>query len=752
MRNHGCHRYGPRLFLCGLFFLLFPAGARGDGVIVLHPPRPGITPVPLSVKYHHVEVEIRDQVAVTTVDQLFFNPNGLRLEGTYLFPLHAKAVVKTMSLWIDGKEAQAELLPRDEAKKIYRDIVRRMKDPALLEYMGGRLFRLRIFPIEPRSEKRVKITYTEQVPMDGGLCTYRYPLSTEKFSSAPLESVRLEMKVRGTRKLGTLFSPSHDARVRREGPRTAEVTWKAKGVRPDKDFILYYGYSAKDVGVNLAAFKETGRDGFFALFLTPPQDTETAPPVPKDVVFVVDTSGSMKEPAEKPWKIDQAKDALHYCINSLAESDRFDIVAFSTEARPFRQGLLPATKENREAAHAFVSDLEARGGTNVQAALDRAFALAGGGASRPFYVVFLTDGKPTLGDVQDVEGLTTRSRERAPAGSRLFAFGVGYDVNTRLLDKLALALRGDRVYVAPDEDLEVKVSGFYDKIAHPVLSGLVLSFEGVAVRERYPDPLPDLFLGSQLVVYGRYAGSGEAALHLRGRRGEREVTRTYTVTFPEASRDNEEIPRLWAVQRIAALLEALRAKGVNVAAGERPSGPEKELVDAVVELAKEYGIVTPYTALLVVEDTKAQLARGGAPPAPAERLFLRGAEENGAAKESLAAARTGFSGATGKDAFDAARSITALKKGNVPAAPSDGFTRAFDVEHRLKRIGGKTFYLVDGVWYDSRFREGMETRKIPLFSETYFDLVDEHPALARYFSAGRHVVVCFLGHAWEVVD
>ncbi|MFH2000903.1 MAG: VIT domain-containing protein [Planctomycetota bacterium] len=181
--------------------------ACADGFIVLRPPQPHLTPIPLAVKYHHVDVKIEDQIAVTSIDQVFFNPNAMQLEGTYLFPLPEGAAVSGMSMWINGQETQGELLPRDQAVKIYTDIVRKLKDPAVLEYMGSRLFRMRIFPIEPHSEKRIKIEYAEKLELESGLVTYRYPLSTEKFSSQPLKDLFVNVQLNSQVPIKTLFSP-----------------------------------------------------------------------------------------------------------------------------------------------------------------------------------------------------------------------------------------------------------------------------------------------------------------------------------------------------------------------------------------------------------------------------------------------------------------------------------------------------------------------------------------------------------------
>jgi len=738
-----------KLFLAALFLFLFgPSAARADGLIVLHPPRQGVTPTPLSVRYHHVDTAIRDHFATTTVDQVFVNPNKLRLEGTYIFPLPEKAAISKMSMWIDGQEVEGEILPRDEAVKIYTDIVRRMKDPAILEYMGTRLFRMRIFPIEPRGEKRIKITYSETVSADAGLSIYRYPLSTEKFSSRPLDEVAISVKLESKRPLKTVFSPSHAVDVVRSGDHNAIVGYEKRNVTPNKDFILYYSLSDEDFGANLASFRRRGEDGYFSLFVTPKQASTGADVVDKDVVFVIDTSGSMKEPDKKPWKIDQAKAALAFCVKSLNAKDRFNIVSYATGARKFRQELQPATSDLVDEALRFISAMNAGGGTNIQAALEEALGLQDQEAaeSRPFMVVFLTDGLPTVGNLQKAEELASLARTLAGPSTRLFAFGVGYDVNTHLLDTLALDNRGERIYVAPDENIEVRVSAFYEKIASPVMSDVKIAIDGIETFDLFPPRLPDLFRGSQLVIHGRYKGAGSRAVRLMGMVNKKAKEFVYECTFAEVSKEHAAIPRLWATTKIGYLLDQLRLKGVNVAAGQKPSGPEREVVDEIIALASEFGIVTPYTALLVMEDEN--LAHDA--PSPMRQWGERG-RRLPAAGEALDQAPETFGVTTGKGAVDTSKELKKLRAGGAHEEADSDLGRALNVARTIRQIGDKTFFKIDDVWYDSAYREGTAATRIVFLSDEYFDLVIKHPEIARYLSAGAMTVVCLEGVCYEIV-
>jgi Ca-activated chloride channel homolog len=737
-----------KTILAAVFFFGLAAFARCDGFIVLDRVRPSERPVPMAVKYHHVKVKIRDQVATTSVDQVFVNPNNMRLEGTYIFPLPDNAALSRMSMWIDGREVEGEMLPRDQAVKIYTDIVRSLKDPAILEYMGTRLFRMRVFPIEPRGEKRIRIEYSETVSSDAGLCTYRYPLSTEKFSSRPLDEVVITVDLGTTIPLKTVFSPSHEVEVVKKSDFSAAVGYEKRNVLPTRDFFLYYSLSDREFGASAVTFRRAGEDGYFAFFVSPRQEVAAAAIVAKDVVFVIDTSGSMKEPARKPWKIDQAKGALAFCIKSLNERDRFNVVSFATATRKFRETLQPATGEFVEEALAFVDGMKAGGGTNIQAALEDALSMQEVEGKRPLMIVFLTDGLPTVGDVQDAKELVALVKAGAGQQTRLFAFGVGYDVNTHLLDRMALMNRGERMYVAPEENIEVKVSGFYEKIASPVLSDVEIAFDGIETYDLFPAPFPDLFKGSQLVVYGRYKGSGNKAVRLRGQVNARSAEFVYECSFAEKSSAHPQIPRLWATTRIGYLLDQLRLKGIDPTSGRRTQGPEKELIDEVVRLATEFGVVTPYTALLVLED-----ARSPGGPATSSPLAdrLAEAEEKPEARKALKKAPAGFRADTGQGAVEASESAGRLRKGWAGSGEKSDIGLALDVAGTVRRIGDKTFFLVKDVWQDSVYREGAATTKIVFLSDAYFELVTRHPEIARYLSAGSRTILCIEEAVYEIV-
>ena len=314
------------------------------------PPRPFPPPrpyrfAPLDVNYVKVNTRITDQVAVTSVDQEFYNPNPARLEGTFVFPIPKGAHINKFTMEIDGKQVEAELLPADKARRIYEDIVRKLKDPALLEYAGRDVFKVRIFPIEPNSKKRITLSYTELLKADDGLVSYVLPLNTEKFSAKPIRNVSVKVDLESKRPLKSIYSPSHAVEVKRHGATRATAGYEATDVQPDTDFALYFAPEKDEIGVNLLTHRQSDEDGYFLLLASPGVDVKEKQVVMKDVAFVLDTSGSM---AGK--KLEQAKKALQFCVENLNDGDRFEIIRFSTEVEPLFDKLVEATEPNRAKA------------------------------------------------------------------------------------------------------------------------------------------------------------------------------------------------------------------------------------------------------------------------------------------------------------------------------------------------------------------------------------------------------------------
>ena len=724
------------------------SNARGDGFIVVERPflvRPGHFPfAPLEVTSHHVEVKIDGQVAVTSIDQEFYNPNDQRLEGTYMFPVPKGAHIDKFSMEIGGKMVDAELLRADKARQIYEDIVRRMRDPALLEYAGRDLFKVRIFPIEPRSRKPIKISYTELLRSDAGTVTYSYPLSTEKFSAQPIKSLSVKVEVKTEQPLASIYSPSHKVEIKRDGANRAVIGYESKDETPDTDFQLVYNSEARDVGLSLITHKPAGEDGYFLLLAAPTTAKETKP-APKDIVFVVDTSGSMAGP-----KLQQAKKALEFCVENLNNEDRFEIVRFSTEAEPLFGKLVDADSEHRKRASNFIADLKPIGGTAIADALQSALKARTEKTERPFLIIFLTDGLPTVG-ARNPDEIVAEVKKAGSA--RIFSFGIGSDVNTQLLDQIAEGTRAFSQYVLANEDLEVKVSSFYTRIKEPALTNVRLEFGGgVRTSKLYPAQLPDLFKGDQLVVTGRYTGSGEVEAKLTGIANGREQIFTYKVKFNDSS--NDYVARLWATRRVGFLLDEIRLHGET-----------NELRDEATDLARRYGIVTPYTAYLIVEDEDRRRV-------PMTERSMQSMSGDTAARAEVSKAWGGFKEKKdGEDAVANARSQNAFKFADqsaasiysgaaeslrgfafaAPAARAES-DRVTQYTQQSKFVNGRAFFQNGKQWVDTNAQNATKRERIQFNSEAYFDLLKKHPEAAPWMALGQNVLLALDDTVYEITE
>ena len=767
-----------KLCWCFLLLTMLPVLSQAAGLIIIHepdfwrpphpipPPRPIPPPVwaPLEVSFTKINTRIKDQVASTTVEQEFYNPNARQLEGTFIFPVPKGAHLDKFTMEINGKTAEAELLAADKARGIYEDIVRRLRDPALLEYSGRDFFKVRIFPIEANARKHIALSYTQLLKSDGGLVAFQFPLNTEKFSAKPLRNLAVKIDLETKRSLKSLYSPTHKVEIKRHGENSATVGYAASDTRPDLDFELLFSQEARDIGMSLLTQKTGGEDGYF-LLLASPGEVKTGKTVPKDVAFVLDTSGSMAGA-----KLDQAKKALLFCVENLNDADRFEILRFSTEVEPLFDKLVEAGQETRSRAEKFIKDLKPIGGTAIDDALRKAMSIRPAQGDRPYVVIFLTDGRPTVGNTE--ENQIVDNAVKAAANTRVFCFGIGTDVNTHLLDKITEGTRAVSQYVLPEEDLEVKVSNFFAKIKEPVLANPKLKFpENLRVTKIYPSALPDLFKGEQLVAAGRYSGQSDGEILLEGTVNGEKRAFEYKAGFPGESSEHPFIPRLWATRRVGYLLDEIRLHGES-----------KELKDEVVDLARKYAIVTPYTAYLILEDEQ---RRGIAQEA---RSFPELEKDRFAFDASKAVANNFRMNVSGDQAVAGARSYNRLKEANAPqealamgnadtlratpgAAPALMVARqagyggrvggptassteqlARDYAQQGRYVSGRTFYQNGDQWIDSAIQKKPDAKRVRLTfgSDEYFDFVKKNPQAAPWLALGRHVQIVLNDTIYEV--
>lgn len=671
----------------------------------------------LRIEYQKINVTIDQQVATTHIDQLFVNDNDWMLEGIYLFPLPAEATVSQLTMWVNGTPIEAKILPKEEARAIYDEIVRQLRDPALLEYVGSSAIQANIFPIPPHEERRIEIEYQQIVPAENGLIRYLYPQSTNLYTNLPIESQSIHLDISSNEAIRAIYSPTHAVAISREGEFRATVGFEEANVTPTQDFELYYTVSPEAIGLNLLSYKEINEDGSFLMLISPTVETNPNQIVAKDVVIILDSSGSMEGE-----KMSQAKAAAQYIVEHLHPQDRYNIISFSTGIRLFVPNLIPASSNPDYAT--FIDRLEAVGGTNISAALLE--AVAQGDSERPLTIIFLTDGLATEG-ITDTPLLLDAVKQAAPTSTRLFAFGVGDDVDTLLLDSLTANHRGTTTYVRPTQAVDEVVSGFYAKVSTPVLADISIEVDGVVVEQLYPQTLPDLFAGTQLILTGRYRQGGPATITLRGNINGNEQNFTYTDISFQTTGGDAFIPRLWATRAIGHLLNEIRLHGES-----------SELVQSIINLSIRYGIITPYTSYLIEEDD----------------IFSQTSREE-MAEEAMAdfAAPSEVSGA---DAVDEASAASGLANAEAPAPMAtaeliiDG--EAKSIQEMVQLIGSKTFIYRDGMWIDTAYNPDSQTpEQVGFLSDPYFDLLTAAPDLGQYLALGDQLIVVYQGVVYQIV-
>lgn len=660
-------------------FILFPIILLGNGHIIPIPPRPGPRPIYIDLKSQHAEAKIVDGVAEVEIEEIFHNPNDMRIEGEYIFPIPHGASLSNFSMWVNGKEIKGEILRSDEARRRYLEIVRRRKDPALLEYYNRDMFRCRIFPIEPRGDVKVKIRYEHVLRKKGDMYEFRYPLKINSLTENPMERFSLHATIETSWEIKNVFSPTHSIDVVPRGKKKVEVAIEEENERPKSDVIIYYSASRKEFDLSLLTYRK-GKDGYFLLSISGgyiEEDKEN-----KAIIFVLDRSGSMRGK-----KIEQAKEALEFMVNSLQKGDRFAIVVFSTDVDVLGDGLMGWRDKRKILSE--IKKIDASGGTNIEDALIRAAELASEVEGMPVYVVFLTDGEPTVKE-REPHRLKDKIKKGWEKG-RLFVFGVGYDVNTNLLELLTKEFRGRGEYVTPDENLEIVLSSFFSSIQTPILTDVEVEYGNVKVEKIHPEKPGDLFAGSSITIAGMYRNPGRGTITVRGKRKGRDKIYEERFEFPEKSEEYSFIPRIWARRRIGYLLSQIKVYGES-----------KELVDEITELGRRFGIVTPYTSYLITDEEERRIYT-----APALR-----------AEKGMEAVRIM------KDVAIAKRVITAVPK-----------------RKEIKVVGEKTFYMKEGLWVDTEYKEGMDEKKIELWSREYERFMERHPELVPYLALGKVIVV-----------
>jgi Ca-activated chloride channel family protein len=677
------------------------------------PPRPMPIRADCRIKSVDVHADVQDQAAKVRVSQVFQNPSPVPMEAQVLFPLPAGAAVSGLTLMADGKEMTGKLLSKEEARRIYEDIVRRRRDPALLEYMGRDLFQTSVFPVPPNGESSVQIRYTQLLKKDSGLIDFLLPLGTAKHSARPVENFNVTVSIAAAAPIRNVYSPTHQIEIDRPDKTHAVAKLALHNVTNPDDLRLLYSTDASPVGLNVISYKADDKeDGYFALLATPEARTEQSAKIAKTMLFVIDRSGSMSGA-----KIQQVKTALQFMLRQLDPADTFNIVAYDTEVEAFRPELQRANQEAVHAALSWVDAIAAGGGTNIDGALRTGLRMLNDPA-RPNYVVFLTDGEPTVGERSEPKIISNAAQENH-VHARLFAFGVGFDVNGRLLDGLAREMRGTTAYVRPNENIEAPVSALFGKIGSPMMTEVAvkIDLDGGATSRIYPRQMPDLFRGDQLVLVGRYRQGGAARITLTGTAAGKKQALNYQATFDTASvgENNAFVARLWAIRRIGEIIDEMDLHGRN-----------QELVDELVALSQRHGILTPYTSFLADDRVDMNAVSGNR---------FRAAES--AQQLGVVGGVAGFDQRDFKGQMQ-----NAMNLASVPARAQQSAAT------NVQQVGQKAFFKKQGAWQDSTVTadQAKNAIRVTQFSKEYFDLAESHGGTMAQYMAFTEPVLVNLGN------
>jgi len=562
-------------------------------------PRPVLPNPPVSsytISELAVHASIRNQLAETQVTQTFRNTGSRQIEARFVFPLPYEGAVDQVTFLIDGQEFAGKLLPADEARRIYQGYLERNQDPALVQWLGTGMFQTSVFPIPVGATRTVTLRYSQLLRRNDSLTDYHFPLSTARYTSLPLEKLSIRVSLSESEEIKNIYSPTHELDIKRDDARNVVVTGQWTNTIPHTDLRLLYDVAAGPMTTSvLSTWPQDDEQGYFVLLARPTFDLQSVPPQKKNLLFVVDQSGSMSGE-----KMKQAREAAKFVLNNLLPEDNFNIISYHSTVQLLSPEMLVFNDQTRSQAIGFINVIQPGGMTNIGEALTKAFTLLPDNRL-PSYVVFLTDGLPTVGEKNEMK-IAASSRSLNQAKARVISFGVGFDVNSRLLDRLSRDHRGQSEYVLPNEDLEAAVARLYSKISTPVVTNMKLVFEseqydleqGPMVDRLYPRDHSELYAGNQLVLIGRYRHGGQTQVRVTGRIGDQEQEFVFDVNLAGRG-ENSSFPlvsKLWAMRRIGELIDEIDLEGIN-----------NELVDELTALSVKHGIVTPFTAYLADESS-----------------------------------------------------------------------------------------------------------------------------------------------------
>jgi Ca-activated chloride channel family protein len=713
-----------------------------------------------TIERREIRTVVRDHVATTEITETIRSNASHEVMVRYMLPIAPGVVIDQMSFVVDGVEMKGEIYEVNEARRIFEDIVRRRLDPALLEYAGCGLLRTSAFPLQPGKPATISIHYTDVPYMDADLYELWYPLTSAQYCSGSIENLDVSIDIETESDLAVVYSPTTELKLDYRAPNHVIVTYSAHRTRPNTDLQLFYGETEEDVGAKLLTFLPAReREGYYLLMVSPNPRLDAGDVLPKDIMIVLDQSGSMSGE-----KIQQARDATQFILHNLNLEDRFNLMTYNDRVDLCFRSIVPATGENVDVALDFLARVRAGSGTNIHDALERAMRQCADAtrtaslediASRPSIVIFLTDGLPTVGVTKE-STILRDTQEANEVQARLFPFGVGYNVNVRLLDRLAADNGGVSTYVNPAESIETKVSSLYNKIRNPVMTNVVAEIAGIRTRDALPERMGNLFAGEQLLQVGRFSRSSSiikpqdkmvTELTISGNLRGEFCTLTYPVTIDLSGRTEvyRFVEKLWAARRIGYLLDEVQLHG-----------RVDELVDEVIYLSKKYGIITQYTSFLADENVdltnRAEIhARAG------RRLKALSTRTTGAGAQMDASARSNLQYMIAPFSHSLSGTPEQIGTDDVQVFEANQSTKL----ETMRVIGTTPLYRRDSLWIAADAteldleRDAEQIERVERFSDKYFAIVkansrEENRVLAVQ-KEGERLLVVLRGQAYLIL-
>lgn len=683
----------------------------------------------------NVGIHILQQVATTTMEIRLKNPTNQSLEAQMVIPVPVGAVIRGFTFQGGALEPTAQLLPHDEARRIYQEIVSKLRDPALLEFIGYNLIRSSVFPVEPQGTQAIRLVYEHLLLADGNRIDYVLPRTESVEYNIPW---KIALKVQDSKPIATVYSPSHKIETQRLSESSFAVQLASDSRLEPGAFLFAYLLSQEGVTASLMAYPDPSKNGGYFLLLaglpSSPKVSDTL--VRREVTLVLDRSGSMTGE-----KIEQVRSAVLQVIESLANNEAFNIIVYNEYVDAFAPHPVLKTVDTLRLAKEFLKGVAPRGGTNIHDALLESLRQKPMEGFLPI-VLFLTDGLPTIGKTAETE-ISKLVSQANRYHRRVFTFGVGVDVNTPLLERVATETRATATYVFPKENVDLKVTQVFKRLTGPILTDPrieIVTAQGTPafgrVLDLMPAQLPDLFEGDQLVLLGQYIGEEALTFRVHGNYLGQPKTFQFSFQLDKATTRNAYVPRLWASRKIAFLIEEIRRQGAttNGVPGNLQTHPKlKELIDEIVRLSTEFGILTEYTAFLAREGT--DLSK--------KADILKEAGDNFVSRAYQC--RSGWSSVNQEI-------NNQFGKNQLFMNPSNGY---FDQSMKrvsitsVQQINDCTFYQKEGCWVDSRVVEKEEikpTRTIMLGSPEFYELVQ------KLVLQGRQGCIALRGNILLYVD